>query len=150
MAKNQAYLFSIFTLVGILIGVLFDSFRVLRKSFKTNDIITYIEDIVFWIFTGIIIIFSMYQFCDGQLRFFMIMGIIIGTTIYMLTVSKYIIKLLLLIINVLKVIIIYPAKIIKKVIFSPVFFICINIKKIVKKRQKNRGFFIKKEKYNNI
>ena len=44
MVANQANLFLIFTINGILIGLLFDIFRILRKSFKTPDIITYIED----------------------------------------------------------------------------------------------------------
>ena len=39
--NNQAYLFLIFSLNGFIIGVLFDFFRILRKSFKTKDIITY-------------------------------------------------------------------------------------------------------------
>ena len=56
MAVNQTYLFIIFTIVGIIIGILFDIFRILRKSFKTKDIVTHIEDIFFWILTGIIII----------------------------------------------------------------------------------------------
>lgn len=46
---NQAYLFLIFILNGLLIGILFDFFRILRKSFKTPDFITYIQDICFWI-----------------------------------------------------------------------------------------------------
>ena len=155
MAENQAYLFVIFTFVGIIIGIVFDIFRILRKTFKTNDIITYIEDILFWIITGIIIIFSMYMFCDGQLRFFMIIGITIGTMIYMLTISKYVIDVSVFIIKIMKKIIIYPIKILtnifKKVIFNPFTFICINIRKnFVKKIKKNRGFFAKKEKYNNI
>lgn len=62
MAINQAYLFLIFTLNGVLIGLFFDFFRILRKSFKTNNYITSIEDILFWILTGISIIFSMYKF----------------------------------------------------------------------------------------
>lgn len=49
MISNQANLFLIFTINGIVIGLLFDFFRILRKSFNTNDIITYIEDILFWI-----------------------------------------------------------------------------------------------------
>ena len=92
MAGNQTYLFIVFTIVGIIIGILFDIFRILRKSFKTNDIVTYIEDFLFWILTGIIILFSMYKFSNGELRFFMIVGIIIGTLMYMITFSKYIIK----------------------------------------------------------
>ena len=93
MASNQAYLFMVFSIVGVVIGVLFDIFRILRKTFKTVDFITYIEDIVFWILTGIIIIYSMYKFCDGELRFFMIIGIVLGTMIYMFTISEYIIKI---------------------------------------------------------
>ena len=158
MAGNQTYLFIVFTIVGIIIGILFDIFRILRKSFKTNDIVTYIEDFLFWILTGIIILFSMYKFSNGELRFFMIVGIIIGTLMYMITFSKYIIKISVFIINIIKRIIIYPfnimKKILKKIIFRPIFIICINFKKntinFVKKNKKNRGFFIKKEKYNNI
>ena len=132
MASNQAYLFLIFTINGILIGFLFDIFRILRKSFKTNDLITYIEDIIFWILTGIIILFSMCKFCDGELRGFTIIGIAIGVMIYMLTISRYIIKASVFIINILKKIvckiisiIIYPFKL----IFKPISIICINIRK---------------------
>ena len=92
MASNQAYLFLIFTLNGILIGFLFDIFRILRKSFKTNDIMTYIEDILFWILAGAIMLFSMCKFCDGELRGFTIIGIILGAIIYLLTISTYIKK----------------------------------------------------------
>ena len=54
MVTNQAYLFCIFIINGIIIGILFDFFRILRKTFKTSDLITYIEDSMFWILTGII------------------------------------------------------------------------------------------------
>ena len=158
MAGNQTYLFIVFSIVGIIIGVLFDIFRILRKSFKTKDIVTYIEDILFWILTGIIILFSMYKFSNGELRFFMIIGIIMGTLMYMITFSRYVIKISVFIINIIKTIIVYPIKVIekilKKIIFRPIFIICINFKKnfinFVKKNKKNRGIFVKKEKYNNI
>ena len=142
MASNQAYLFLIFTINGILIGFLFDIFRILRKSFKTNDLVTYIEDIIFWILTGIIILFSMCKFCDGELRGFTIIGIAMGVILYMLTISTYIIKVSVFIIYILKTvisktinIIIYPFKLIfnimKKIIFKPISIICINIRKKV-------------------
>ena len=158
MAGNQIYLFIVFTIVGIIIGILFDIFRILRKSFKTNDIVTYIQDIFFWILTGIIILFSMYKFSNGELRFFMIIGIIMGTLMYMITFSKYVIKISVFIINKIKKSIVYPIKVIekilKKIIIRPIFIICISFKKniinFVKKNKKNRGIFVKKEKYNNI
>ncbi len=158
MAGNQTYLFIVFTIVGIIIGILFDIFRILRKSFKTKDIVTYIEDIFFWILTGIIILFSMYKFSNGELRFFMIIGIIMGTLMYMITFSRYVIKISVFIIKIIKTIIVYPVKVVekilKKIIIRPIFIICINFKKnfinFVKKNKKNRGIFVKKEKYNNI
>lgn len=165
MVNNQAYLFIIFALNGVLIGILFDFFRILRKTFKTRDFVTYIEDIIFWIITGISILYSMCVFCDGELRFFMILGIAMGITIYITTISKYVIKISVYIINAIKglikkivQIIIYPIILIykatRKIIFRPISIICINIRKkilnYVKKIKKYRGFFIKKEKYNNI
>lgn len=158
MAGNQTHLFIVFTIVGIIIGILFDIFRILRKSFKTKDIVTYIEDILFWILTGIIILFSMYKFSNGELRFFMIIGIIMGTLMYMITFSRYVIKISVFIIKIIKTIIVYPVKVVekilKKIIIRPIFIICINFKKnfinFVKKNKKNRGIFVKKEKYNNI
>lgn len=53
MIGNQANLFLIFTINGVIIGLLFDFFRILRKSFNTKDFVTYIEDILFWILTRI-------------------------------------------------------------------------------------------------
>ena len=158
MASNQAYLFMVFSIVGVLIGVLFDIFRIIRKTFKTNDIITYLEDILFWILTGIIVIYAMYRFCDGELRFFMIIGIVMGTCLYIVTISQYVIKISVFIINILKKILIYPIiaiyKLIRKIIFRPIFIICVNLRKIfnrfVKKNKKSRGIFEKKEKYNSI
>ena len=155
MASNQAYLFVVFTLVGIAIGVLFDIFRILRKTIKTRDFITCIEDILFWILTGIIIIYSMYRFCDGELRFFMIIGAILGTIIYLITISEYTIKISLLIINFIKKVVVFPTrlliKLLKRIIFRPICIICVNFRRdIVKKIKKYRGFLQKKENYNNI
>ena len=132
MATNQAYLFMIFTINGILIGFLFDIFRILRKSFKTNDLVTYIEDIIFWILTGIIILFSMCKFCDGELRGFTIIGIAMGVILYMLTISTYIIKVFVFIIKTFKTIILKTVNILIypfKLIFKPISIICINIRK---------------------
>ncbi len=127
MVENQAYLFLIFSITGILIGALFDIFRALRKSFKTSNIITYIEDIVFWLLTGTLIIYNIWYFNDGEIRIYMFLGIIIGILIYLLTLSSIFSKISLLIFNLLKKIIkiaIIPLKPIKK--------ICTNISKKVK------------------
>ncbi|MBR3002128.1 MAG: spore cortex biosynthesis protein YabQ [Clostridia bacterium] len=140
MITNQAFLFSIFVINGLLIGLLFDIFRILRISFKTKDFVTYIEDIIFWILTGAIILYSIFVFNNGEIRFYIFLGILIGIIFYMTLFSTYIIKFSVEIINFIKKIMgkilkiiftpfIYLGKLIKKILFKPIAFITINIKK---------------------
>ncbi len=136
MAGNQAYLFLIFVLNGLLIGLLFDFFRILRRVFKTKDFFTYLEDILFWILTGFIILSSIFIFNNGELRLFMFLAIIIGAIIYMLFLSSYVIKINIKIFNILKrimKIIFLPLQsvyqLLHKIFLKPFHFVCINIRK---------------------
>ena len=105
MIINQANLFLIFTINGILIGLLFDIFRILRKSFKTSDIITYCEDLLFWILTGLLLLYSIFTFNAGEIRFYMFLAVFCGCIIYMLLFSKYFIEINVKIILTIKKII---------------------------------------------
>ena len=140
MVANQANLFLVFTINGILIGLLFDIFRILRKSFRTSDIITYCEDLLFWILTGFLLLYSIFTFSNGEVRFYMFLAVFCGCLIYMLLFSKYFIGINVKIIEIIKKIvitvfsvIILPIKIVikffKKIFFKPINLITINIKK---------------------
>lgn len=144
MAINQAYLFLIFVLNGFIIGLLFDFFRILRKAFKTADILTYCQDILFWILTGLVTLYSIFVFNNGEIRIYIFLGILIGIILYMLLLSKYIILINVYILNKIKMciklilkIIVIPFKFIfnifKKIFLKPISFIFINIKKDIKK-----------------
>ena len=155
--ENQAYLFLIFILNGFLIGLLFDTFRILRKSFKTADFITYLEDICFWIMAGSIILYSIFKFNNGELRGYIFVGILCGVLIYMLMFSKIFIKANLVIIKFIKKIyyfaIIIPVSFIynflKRIIFKPISFLIINLRKTLSNFiLKLKKLFFKKKKYN--
>lgn len=130
---NQLFCLLAFSITGITIGILFDIFRILRRSFKTTDLITYIEDILFWILTGAIVLFSIFKFNDGQIRSYVVVGIAFGIFIYMFTISRFIIKYSVIIIKWIKKIISYPINIIIKPILS------------ILKRLKNTIIIIKKK-----
>ena len=102
MVGNQAYLFLVFSLTGIFVGCLFDFFRVLRKLFKTSNLITYIEDILFWILTGIIILYTIWYFNDGEIRFYLLLGLIMGIIIYILIISEIYFKILFKVLKIIK------------------------------------------------
>ena len=130
MVTNQAHLFLIFVINGILIGLLFDMFRISRKVIKTSNIITYIEDILFWILTGIIILYSIFVFNNGQLRFYMFLGIILGAICYLLFISSYVIKINVKIINIIFMPIKFIINLFRRIFMRPVTFLFINTRKI--------------------
>lgn len=147
----QLYSMLIFIISGIFIGIFFDIFRILRKSFHTPDIITYIEDALFWIVTGLFLIFVIFNFTNGEIRIYNIIGLILGSILYMIFISKFFIKINVKIISIIKKVVIsmvkiliipinFWAKILQK-IFKPFTFFVINTKNVLlnfKKRKIKR------------
>ena len=157
MINSQLYLFLIFAVDGIIIGFLFDFFRILRTAVKTPDVITYIEDILFWILTGLLILYSIFTYNNGEIRLFMFLAIVLGILLYVIILSKFVIKLNLIIIDFIKKIfsLIFKfiripldifSQILKHILFKPISFIIINIKKFFTKIGKNFIISIKKSK----
>jgi len=140
-AISQLYSFLFFIGIGILIVLIFDIFRIFRKSFKTSNTITSIEDIIFCLIAGFILLYSIYKFNNGEIRLYIFLGIILGGFVYVITISKFFININVIIIktvkktliNIIKMIIL-PFKILfkylRKLFFKPISFFCINFKKI--------------------
>lgn len=146
---NQSYQFIVFMINGIIIGILFDVFRILRKSFKTSNLITYIEDILFWILTGTILIYSIFIFNNGEIRGYIFIAILLGILLYMISISSYFVKISVNIVKTIKNVTIYLFNIllapfciiikwIKKILIQPSFFFCINLRKKIKKTIKKQ------------
>lgn len=139
LAQSQAYAFVIYILSGILIGVFFDIFRIHRRSFKTPDFITYMQDILFWIITGAFFLYVIFKFNNGELRWYIFLGTTLGITIYMLIFSKKFIKINVIVLKFIKSIfskswhvLSIPLKWLKKLIFKPISFVFINVRKMSK------------------
>lgn len=124
---NQAYLFMVFVLNGILIGLIFDIFRILRRSFDTPNIITYIEDAIFWTISALTVLYSLFVFNNGQIRGYIFIGLFLGISMYMLFLSKTVISISVKIIVFVKNVV---YKIIKFVTY-PLFFILKIVKKLL-------------------
>ena len=72
---SQEQVFILFFIIGAIIGVIFDFFRVIRKTFKVPDYITFIQDILFFILSGIIIIYGIIILNNGEIRLFLFLAI---------------------------------------------------------------------------
>ena len=142
MAQNQAYLFLVFSLTGVEIGILFDFFRILRRTIKTGNIVTYIQDILFWILTGILVLYNIWYFNNGEIRVYMFLGIIIGTLIYVSTLSNIFVKLFTRILNTIIKVLEIPFKTIVAIFRKIITVILSFFTKNVKKFKIKKGNFV--------
>lgn len=93
MLVEQVYIFLLSIITGVILGVLFDLFRAFR--FKgIRDVWVYVQDVIFWLVTAVIIIASAFLINEGQLRGYMLIGYLLGAGFYMLLFSKFILYIL--------------------------------------------------------
>lgn len=111
----ELYNFFIFIILGILISFIFDVFRSLRKKFKTCNFIIYIEDILFWLISGFLIVSAIFNFNAGELRAYLFIGILIGITIYILLFAKIVYNILLKLLTPVKLILDFFSSLFKKI-----------------------------------
>ena len=109
-AISQCQIFIIFLIIGLCTGIFFDFFRALRKTFKTSNFVTNIEDVIFISIVGIFTINTLIIVNNGQIRFYILLAIIFGITFYFLTISKICFKIFQILM-----------KFCKKILFFPIF-----------------------------
>lgn len=89
---KELIIFLYFILGGIFGGVLMDLLRVFRKNRKVHDIVVYLEDFLYWIVLGGIVIWLSCILDTGEIRMYMILGLFLGMLIYFLTLTRLIYK----------------------------------------------------------
>ncbi len=151
---SQEYMLAVSIMAGMLLGGLWDIYRLLRHYIKLGNFGTAIGDVVYWfisIYIGVTLIFDLSY---GNVRFFILMGFMLGALLYFYGISRYILKLFIFIINwILKLIkktiglLIRPIKFIirkLKIILYPFKLKYEKIKNNAKKRYKFYKFKLKK------
>ena len=89
---NQVNLIVFSLLSGIITGVFFDVYRLIRGFENPNRFLTAIQDLLFWTLTAIVVfIFLMYT-NEGYLNFYVYVCLIIGVYLYLKLLSRTFIK----------------------------------------------------------
>lgn len=113
---SQEKVFILFFIIGLIIGIVFDFFRAIRKNFKTSDLATLFEDIVFLGFTSFLIIFSIIKINGGEVRFYLFLGIFFGILSYSLTISNLCVIIFSVIVRICKKMLQIPFLMFKKIV----------------------------------
>ena len=91
----QSYVFLFTVYGGILIGVLYDIYRVLRGTKRSDKLITSIWDIIFIISALLVIIWAVFSSNYGDLRFYVFLGFAVGFLLYDKILSRLLIAVLI-------------------------------------------------------
>lgn len=83
-------------LLGILLAFFYDIFRALRKTIYHSERLVAFEDFLFWMICSFFIFFLFYYCNDGNIRFYVILGIILGILFYIFVCTSYAMKFLLI------------------------------------------------------
>ena len=125
---HQAFLFVVFFIVGIVCAFIYDTFRISERFARSGIFFSFFKDILFWLVITVLMFIICLKFNNGEVRFYMLLGIFAGAVAYFNTVSKYVLKILFFIINLVKKIILLllnfiliPLKFVLKLINKPVF-----------------------------
>ena len=118
---DQFYIFLISINYGLILGVIYDLYRVFSYYSKAKKILTAIEDILFWLIIASVVFFFLFNKTGGIIRGFVIFGFVIGFIFYLKVISKYsyyilkkIFGLIFKVINEIIRVISYPIKKISK------------------------------------
>ena len=99
---KEAHLFYLSILYGGMILFFYDWFRIVRRLIPHHNIMIAIEDLIFWIITGFSIFALLYQYNNGSIRAYCILGMGMGMIFYGMAVSPFFVRLALKIGNFIK------------------------------------------------
>lgn len=76
-------------LLGNLACLVYSAIRVFRRIIRHSLFWISIEDLVFWVCTGIYLFVEMYRTCDGNIRWYFVFGVILGGGITCWIIQKF-------------------------------------------------------------
>ncbi|MGI6640879.1 MAG: spore cortex biosynthesis protein YabQ [Limnochordia bacterium] len=116
----QLYAFGIILLAGLTIGLVVDVYRVIRGILRPGLVSTAILDLMFWALLTPILVIYLLLANWGQLRGYVIMGLILGFAFYRLTMSRAVVALLLWLIDLLGRLVTFAGTVVWSIISFPI------------------------------
>ena len=100
--SGQAWLFLSTLLVGAAIGLFYDVFRILRRTARHSVAMVQLEDFIFWVVATGLTFYYMLHRNYGEIRWFSLVGVAVGISLYFATVSRWVVALFVAVVNYMK------------------------------------------------
>ncbi len=87
---GELRMFGLAVLVGMVLGAVYDIFRIFRISLPHRSVAVFIEDFIFVLFSGMVYFCFSVEMLEGALRLYVAIGMIAGFGIYLLSLGRII------------------------------------------------------------
>ncbi len=118
-------------LMGIFITFVYDILRIIRRVIPHGILLVSLEDIGFWIYCGVKVFLLMYHESNGTLRWFAVLGALVGMILYKKLVSPFFVKYVSLLLQKILNVIVK----IGSIILKPIKLLIQKVQKTVTKRK---------------
>ncbi|MFA9381313.1 MAG: spore cortex biosynthesis protein YabQ [Acetanaerobacterium sp.] len=92
VVAQQTALFFQACALGFVLGLCLEPFRVSRLMIKTGAVAVFFQDILYWSFCAVCTFLFILTVNSGQLRIFLVAGIVIGMIVYFLTLGALVMR----------------------------------------------------------
>jgi spore cortex biosynthesis protein YabQ len=124
--SDQVIVFLWTTVCGMAAAFIYDLFRIFRKAVKTGSLLTFVQDLLYWIIVAVIMSITVFYSNDGEIRGFLFLGAVIGAVLYAMMFSRiimdsslFIIRVTVRIIRFISFIVSYPFRLMLKLLAIP-------------------------------
>lgn len=92
--SHEFYFFLHAALTGVILSVVYDVFRIVRRVHTHGCLWIAIEDFCYWLCSALYMFYVLMKENNGVIRWFFIIGILLGMLVYNFTISPYIVGVL--------------------------------------------------------
>ncbi|WP_373325744.1 spore cortex biosynthesis protein YabQ [Sporomusa paucivorans] len=93
--STQIRTFVLIVTTGIVLGILFDTYRVLRRRFRPPWLVTSLTDLLYCLLASAIAFTALLASNWGELRFYVYIALLVGIIAYYRLVSQYVMKFIM-------------------------------------------------------
>lgn len=90
--EKEMAVFAVACLDGVLVSLVYTAIRVFRRLIRHNLFWLSIEDLFFWLGTGLFLFSELYRTCSGSIRWYFVLGIFLGGVLSAIFVEKVVKK----------------------------------------------------------
>lgn len=137
--SGEFHFFLYATLTGVILSAVYDILRILRRVYTHGTVLIAIEDFIYWLGSALYISYILLFENSGVIRWFFVLGLLIGMLAYNLTISRYLVSFSSKIINK----VLYVVKSTINFLLKPTRCLWKSSKKVGKKLKKPLKKFLK-------